>query len=258
MPARLFDTHCHLQDAAFDDDRDAALLRALDDLDGLVVVGDTLASSRRAVDLTRHRVFAAVGLHPYHAQDVTPAALDTLRELAAHPRVAAVGEIGMDHSRYSTAPTAVQEHAFRAQLELAGELGKPVVVHNRDAHDDTARILDEMHPMVPGGIMHCFAGDAVFLKRCLGWGFHISFAGNATFPKAGDLREAARAVPDDRLLVETDAPYLAPQPRRGKRNEPAYVRFTAERIAEERGIPFNDLAIQTTDNARQLFGVGAD
>jgi TatD DNase family protein len=255
VTARLFDTHCHLQDAAFDGDRDDTLARALEALEGIVVVGDDLETSRRAVDLTRPRVYAAVGIHPYHADAVTPEALNRLRALAANPAVVAIGEAGMDYSRYSSVPGDVQERAFRAQLELAGECGLPVVVHNRDAHDDVSRVLDEMHGVPRGGIMHCFAGGAAFAERCVGWGFHVSFAGNVTYPKAHDLREAARAVPADRLLVETDAPYLAPQPRRGKRNEPAHVRFTAECIAGERGLPLDDLAAQTTRNARRLFGL---
>lgn len=255
MTARLFDTHCHLQDAAFDEDRDDTLARALEGLEGVVIVGDDVETSRRAVGLTRGRVYAAVGIHPYHADAVTPEALDELRALAANPAVVAIGETGIDYSRYSTVPGEVQERAFRAQLELAGECGLPVVVHNRDAHDHVARVLDEMHAVPRGGIMHCFAGGAAFSERCVGWGFHVSFAGNVTYPKAHDLREAARAVPAGQLLVETDAPYLAPQPRRGKRNEPAHVRFTAACIAEERGMTLDDLAAQTTANARRLFAL---
>ena len=252
---RLFDTHCHLQDPKFDADRDAALNRALDGLEGLVIVGDDLENSRRAVDLCGPKVYAAVGFHPYHGGDITPDSLTALRELASQPGVVALGEIGLDNFRYCETPRDVQLTAFEAQLDLAATLHLPVVIHNRDAHEDIAAVLASWTDRMAGGIMHCFAGDAAFAMQCVEWGFHVSFAGNVTFPKAKDLREAAAQVPLDRLLVETDSPYLAPQPVRGKRCEPAFVRYTAEEIAVLRGMSLQDLAKTTTANAHRLFGL---
>jgi TatD DNase family protein len=250
----LADTHCHLQDSAFDADRDEVLARALDALAFIAVIGDDLETSRRAVELRGRDVYAVVGLHPYHAADVNDAALDALRELARQEGVVALGEIGLDYYNM-VAEEPVQRAAFRRQLELAAELRLPVVIHNRNADDDTGALLEEFAPSLPGGIMHCFGSDAAFAERAVSWGFHVSFAGNVTYPKAAPLREAAAVVPLDRLLVETDSPYLAPQPVRGKRCEPAHVRHTAEALAKLKGVGFEDFARQTTRNARRLFAL---
>ena len=252
----LVDTHCHLQLPAFADDRQAVLCAALAELDWLVVVGDHIETSRLAVALTQESVYAAVGIHPHHADLAVPAALETLRALTAHPRVRAIGEIGLDYY-YEHTPRAIQREAFRAQLALAVELGLPVIIHNRDAHEDLAGILDEFGKDLPRGVMHCFSGDPAFAAHCVDWGLFVSFAGNVTFPKAQALREAAKATPLDRLLIETDSPYLAPQPARGKRCEPIHVRHTAQLLAELKGTPLDELARHTTDNACRLFGVAA-
>jgi TatD DNase family protein len=250
----IVDTHCHLQDSAFDEDRDAVIERALTALDWLVVVGDDLESSRLALAMTRDRLYASVGVHPYHAEAVDGLAVDALRAFAGHAHVVALGEIGLDY-HYGKVEPAIQQDALRAQLDLACELSLPVVIHNRDSHEDMAVVLDEYHERLPGGIMHCFSGDPAFVQQCIGWGFHISFAGNVTFPKAGVLRNAAKATPLDRLLVETDSPYLAPQPVRGKRCEPAFVRHTLDCVAELHGLPAETLAEQTTANAHRLFNI---
>jgi TatD DNase family protein len=252
---RLVDTHCHLQDAKFDDDREAVLARALEILDWIVVIGDDLASSRRAVDLTQDRVYAAVGIHPYHARGVDEDALDQLRAMTANERVVALGEFGLDYFKYCDVPHDIQHAAFHAQLELAAELKLPVVIHNRESQDDVCAIIEEHHRDLAGGIMHCFAGDPAFVERCISWGFHVSFAGNVSFPKASELREAAIAVPMDRLLVETDSPYLAPQPRRGTRCEPTFVQYTAETLAEVKGVSIEELTEATSENAVSLFGI---
>lgn len=252
---RLVDTHAHVQEAAFDEDREEVLGRALDALAWLVVIGDDEAASERAVALTGPRIHAATGFHPYHAEAVDADAIARLRALASCPGAVAVGEIGLDYSRHATAPRDAQIRAFTMQLALAAELDKPVVIHNRDAHADMSAILDERHAALPGGIMHCFAGDPAFVERCVGWGLHISFAGNVTFPKAAELREAARVTPLDRLLVETDSPYLAPQAVRGRRCEPAYVAHTARFLAELLGVPFEEFARRTTRNAHRVFGI---
>jgi TatD DNase family protein len=251
----LVDTHCHLQTDRFDEDRDEILARSREALDWLVVIGDTLASSEAGVALCGDGIYAAVGVHPYHPEEVIEAGLTKLRELAARPGVVAIGEIGLDYYKYNDAPPEAQQAAFRAQLELAVELDLPVVIHNRESEDDLSSILDEYHQSLPGGILHCFAGSDAYLERGLGWGFHISFAGNVTFPKAQELRDRAVDVPFDRLLIETDSPYLAPQPVRGKRCEPAYVRHTAETLAEVKGVSYDELVAQTAANAARLFRI---
>lgn len=252
----LVDTHCHLQDHSFDADRAEVLERAMGALAWLVVVGDDLETSTRAVNLARERVYATVGVHPYSAERNGPELLEQLKGLACNEHVVAVGEIGLDY-HYERASRNEQQAAFRAQLRLACELDLPVVVHNRHAHDDLGRILNEYSGQLAGGVMHCFDGDAAFAERCMGWGFFISFAGNVTFPNAHKLRDTARAVPMERLLVETDSPHLAPQPVRGKRCEPVFVRHTADALAALKGVPREVLAAQTTCNAACLFGVQA-
>ncbi|MDQ1256904.1 MAG: TatD DNase family protein [Candidatus Hydrogenedentes bacterium] len=250
----LADTHCHLQLDAFDTDREAVLERALDTLAWIVVIGDDVPSSRAAVAMARDRVYATVGLHPHKAREMTPEALDELRALAQRDGVVAFGEIGLDY-HYEFSPREQQKTALRAQLELAAELELPVVVHCREAQEDMTSMLDDVHRQLAGGVMLCFSGDAPFLRSCLDWGFYISFAGNVTFKKAVDLREVARGVPMDRLLIETDSPYLAPQPVRGKRCEPIHVEYTAQTLAEVRGMDFDHLAQQTPENAQRFFRV---
>lgn len=249
----LVDSHCHLQDAAFDADREQVIERALGRLSAVVVAGDDLENSRRAVDLAGGRIHAVVGLHPYHAESVDAAAIDALRALAARPGAAAIGEIGLDY-HYGEAPRPVQRRAFEAQLDLASELGLPVVVHNRDADDDTLEVLSAYRDAVPACVMHCFGAGPAFAERCVEWGAHISFAGNITYPRAEMLRESARVTPLDRLLVETDSPYLAPQPVRGRRCEPEFVFHTIERLAEVKDLPVEELARRTALNTASVFG----
>jgi len=206
----LVDTHCHLQDEKFDSDRDAVLERTLEALDWLVVIGDDLPTSERAVELVRPGIYATVGFHPYWADTLDDAGADRLRALAGHEGVVGIGEIGLDYFKYNQTPKEVQHAAFRRQLEIAVEHRLPVVIHNRESTDDLCEVLDEYAGFLVGGVIHCFAGGTEFVDRAVQWGFHISFAGNVTFPKAEELRIAAKAVPLDRILVETDAPYLAP------------------------------------------------
>jgi len=248
----LVDTHCHLQHAAFDPDRQSTIDAALATLDWLVVVGDDVASSREAAALSRPRVYATAGIHPHHASDATPEALEAIRALTTQKSVVALGEIGLDYY-YDFSPRETQRMAFQQQLAVAVETGLPVVIHCRDAYEDMITTIQPLHRDLAGGVMHCFSGDPDFAERCLSWGFYVSFAGNVTFPKAVSLREAAKVVPLDRLLVETDSPYLAPQPVRGKRCEPNHVVHTARTLAEIKGISFEDLTTKTTRNAAQLF-----
>ncbi len=256
-PPRLVDTHCHLQSEAFSADREEVLARATDSLAWLVVVGDDLESSRAGVELVGPGVYAAVGVHPYHPELIEDNGINVLSDLCARPGVVAIGEIGLDYYKHNDAPHDLQQRAFRAQLDLAVTASLPVIIHNRDAEVDLAAILEGYAPRLRGGVMHCFSGDAAFAQRCLSWGFYISFAGNLTFPKANHLREAGATVPLDRLLVETDSPYLAPQPVRGKRCEPIYIRYTAETLAAVKGVDPEELNRLTTENARRLFGVSA-
>lgn len=265
MKMPLIDTHCHVQAEAFDADRAETLERARLSLEACIIVGDDLDASHRAIALCGPGIYAITGVHPYHAALLwsgTPttesaAARDALRSLALSPGVVGIGETGLDYFRYCATPKAIQRQAFIIQLELARELNLPVVIHNRDAHEDVSAILDEYAPLPAGGVMHCFAGGPAFVERTLGWGLHISFAGNVTFPKAQELREAAQAVPVEHLLIETDSPYLAPQPVRGKRCEPAYLHYTLESLAETRGETVEELARHTSENARRLFRLPA-
>jgi len=252
---RLVDSHCHIQSDVFDEDRGAVLSRALAELVWIVVVGDTLETSRAAAAMTRERVYAAAGIHPHHADEAGPETFNEIsRLIQENDRVVAVGEIGLDF-HYEHSSRDAQRHVLIAQLELAAEIASPVIVHNRDAHSETAGILGDYKDRLAGCVMHCFSGDAAYAGRCLEWGCYISFAGNCTFPKADELREAARAVPLDRLLVESDSPYLAPQPVRGKRCEPVHVVHTARLLAELKGVPLEELAEHTARNAARLFGV---
>jgi TatD DNase family protein len=249
---RLVDTHCHLQSERFHDDRAEVTARAVEALEWLVVIGDDLPSSREALALVGGRVYATVGMHPYYAKDTDAACLQELRSLAQQPGVVALGEIGLDYfNEYS--PRAQQAPAFETQLELAAELSLPVVIHNREADEDSLAILRNHAQRLPAVIMHCFGSDGAFARRCTDAGFYVSFAGNVTFPKAINLHEAAAIVPPELLLVETDAPYLAPVPHRGKRCEPAHVHQTAAFLAQLRGVPVEDLGEQTTANAARAY-----
>ncbi len=250
----LVDTHCHLTSERFDEDREEVLARSLDVLDWLVVVGEDIANAEAATAFTRPGVYAAVGIHPYHARDLEDSAEARLRALAVEPYVVALGEMGLDYYN-EFAPRDAQAAAFERQLALAAELDLPVIIHNREADADSHACIARYIDRLPGCIMHCFGSDAAFAARCVELGCHISFAGNVTFKKAEPLREAARVVPLDRLLVETDAPYLAPAPLRGKRCEPHFVQHTAACIAEVKGVAPETLCERTTANARALFRV---
>lgn len=257
--ALLADSHCHLDDKQFDADRDAVIERALEaGLQYMLTIGtgDGPPDLEVAVRLADRYpcVFATVGMHPNDAVKLDLNTFKNLEELLGHPKVKAMGEIGLDY--HWGVPKEAQMPVFRQQLELAAELRKPVVIHTRDAWEDTLEVLEEhWAPTGLPGVMHCFTGDPKLAQRCLDLGFYLAFGGVATFPKAAEVREAARITPGDRLLIETDSPYLAPIPFRGKRNEPAYVRHTAVAIAEVRGVPLAELASQTTANFERLFDV---
>jgi TatD DNase family protein len=257
----LVDSHCHLDQAAYDADRDAVIARArAAGVARLVTVGagGPLASNRAAVALAEADpgIFAAVGVHPHDAREITDATYQTLRELWAHPRVVAVGETGLDY-HYRHSPPATQRAHLRRFVREAGRAGLPLVVHCRDAFPDLLRILAEEGAPAAGGVVHCFSGTVAEAEACLALGFHLSFSGIVTFKNAGELRAAVRATPAERLLVETDAPFLAPVPHRGKRNEPALVRRVAEEVAHVTGRDLATVGRTTTANAERLFRLPA-
>lgn len=250
----LIDSHAHVDFPQFDNDRDAVIGRARDTgLVALVNIGTNLGTSRTSVTLAQRHdfIYATVGVHPHDATAATSEALAELRALAQHPKVVAIGEIGLDYYRdYS--PRPAQRQAFRNQLALASELECPVVVHSRDAHDEVLRILGDWQGT---GVLHTYAAGPDRLDQVVDMGFFIGISGPVTYAKADQLRAVAKAVPLDRLLIETDCPYLTPQPHRGKRNEPAYVAFVAEAVAQVRGDSTQKIASATTENARRLFGL---
>ncbi len=254
----LFDTHAHLDDERFRDDLPAVVARArAAGVARVITVGTTAATSRRSIELARtfDLLAPAVGIQPNHAAEAAPGDWDVIVGLADSKGVAAVGETGLDrHWDYTPFPT--QEDYFDRHLALARRTGLPVIIHCREAEPDMVRVLrghfDRLGPV--RGVMHSFTGDEATAAACLAMGLFISFAGMVTYKSAGRLREVAATIPADRILVETDAPYLAPVPHRGERNEPAFVRFTVEQLAPVRGVAAEALAEQTTANARALFG----
>ena len=256
---KLVDSHCHLDDEKFDADREATIARAREaGVERMMAIGtgngppDLEAALRLAREY--EFIYATVGVHPHDAAKATPETFDRLADLAHEPKVLAIGEIGLDY-HYDFSPRDTQRRVFAQQLELAAHARKPIVIHTREAWDDTMALIRE-HGLPFGGIMHCFTGGAKEAGQVLELGFHLSFGGILTFPKADDVRQAAACTPEDRLLIETDSPYLAPVPHRGKRNEPAFLAETARRLAELRGAAPEDIARVTTGNFDRLFHVG--
>ncbi len=257
MTPDLFDTHAHLHFPEFAGDLDEVLARArAAGVGRMVTIGTDVETSRAAVALAAREpdVWASVGIHPHEASGADAAVLAEIERLAAARRVVGIGECGLDFFR-NLSPREDQARCFRAQLALARRVRKPVLVHCRDAHEETLAILGEERVGETRGIMHCFSGDVAIARRCLDLGLLVSLAGPVTYPKARALPDVARFVPADALVVETDCPYLPPQPHRGKRNEPAYVAITAARVAELRGEPLDALAARATANARALFAI---
>lgn len=253
--ATLIDTHCHIYYKDFLPDWDDMLKRASDSgVRGMIVVGADLESSRQAIDIASRyeNIFCTVGIHPHDTEGVDDAALNSIRELSAHPKCVAIGEIGLDFYR-NHSPRKDQEDLFARLLRMAAELDKPVVIHDRDAHNETLSMIHGAG--IKKGVMHCFSGDMEFAKQCLDQGLYISIPGTVTYPSNEQLRDVVRSVPVERLLLETDCPYLSPVPHRGKRNEPSYTRITAEKVAELRGLTVDDVARITTMNAGRLFGI---
>ena len=252
----LIDTHCHFNHARFADDLAETMTRARQaGVSQMVVVGFDRASSEQAVSLSEQHpgvLFAAIGIHPHDAKDWDAAAAARLRALADHPHVIAIGEIGLDfHHNFS--PREAQETAFRAQMGIARDSELPVIIHCREAYLETLQILSEEGADDAGGVMHCWAGTPEQAAETVALGLALGFGGTLTFKNAEDIRIAARNAPLESLLLETDAPYLTPVPHRSKRNEPAYTRLVAEKLAELRGLSLPEIAALTTANARRIF-----
>lgn len=251
----LIDTHCHLDFKDFKDDRNAVLKRSIDSGVGVIInVGSSVEGTARSIELAAENdfVYAAAGIHPHEADRVSEADIKLFAELINKPKVVAVGEIGLDYYR-NISLKENQKKLFEKLLWGAKEKDLPLIIHNRESHQDMLDILNNVMGSSASGVMHCFSGDKAFLKECLDMGFFISFTCNITYKNAEKLREIVKLVPMDRLLVETDAPFLAPQDFRGKRNEPMYVKYAAEEIARIKGISFEEAAQITTENAKKLF-----
>lgn len=257
----LVDSHAHLDMPQFEQDLPRILERAKEAaVEYIITVGSDLPSSKQAVKLAEQheRIYAAVGIHPHDAKTVTEDTCQILAGLAYDSdKVMAIGETGLDY-HYDNSPRDIQRQVFKRQLELANQLELPVIVHSREADEDTLAILEDM-PVRKKGVMHCFSGDRGMLEKCLEMGFYISLAGPVTFPKAQALRHVAKFIPNERLMIETDCPYLAPVPWRGKRNEPSYLVAIAQKVAELKGLSLEDIARITSLNVCRLFGInGAD
>jgi TatD DNase family protein len=255
---KWIDTHAHLDDRAFDQDRAAVIARCAAASLGVLTIGSSIRSSEQAVRLAgrTRNMWAAVGIHPHNATSVDGPALAQLRAWAADPLVVGIGEIGLDYYR-DLSPRPQQRRAFEQQLTLAAELDLPVCLHNRESTDDMLSILRNVgHPL--RGVVHSFLGDGDLAEEFLALGLHLGVGGPLTYPKNGALRDAVKHVRLDRVLLETDCPYLTPVPYRGRRNEPAYVAYVAEEIAHLKDLPVDEIAKQTTKNALGLFGLEAD
>ncbi|RLE36941.1 hydrolase TatD [Candidatus Acetothermia bacterium] len=250
----LIDTHAHLDSSNYDHDRAAVIARAHAARIGVITVGVDVPSSEAAVRLAaRHRsIWAGVGIHPHEAKSFSTAVAERLRAFATAEKVVAIGEIGLDYYR-DLSPRATQRKVFSEQIELANELELPVIVHNRESSTDMLGILRKHRPR--RGVIHSFLGDLALAQKFMELGLYLGIGGPLTFPKNEVLREAVKGIPLDRILVETDCPYLTPVPHRGKRNEPVYVEYVVEALARIKGIPREQVAAATTANAYRVFGL---
>ncbi|MFC2948816.1 TatD family hydrolase [Virgibacillus sediminis] len=253
----LFDTHVHLNARQFHEDREETIQRAFDSgVKYMTVVGFDRETIPLAIEIAEQNdtIYAAVGWHPVDAVDMTEEDLDWIEELSSHPKVVAIGEMGLDY-HWDKSPKEVQKKVFRQQINLAKKVDLPIIIHNREATEDIIEILQEENAREVGGVMHCYNDSVKYVQACLDMNFYISLGGPVTFKNATLPKEVAAEVPLDRLLVETDAPFLAPHPNRGKRNEPAYVKLVAEKIAELRDMPYEEISRITTENAFAFFGI---
>lgn len=253
----LIDSHAHLDDERFDKDRDT-LIKSLKEngIDLVINPGSDVLSSIKSVSLSEQyeNIYAAVGVHPHSAKEMDESTIEVLKSFTGREKVVAIGEIGLDYY-YDNSPRDIQRQRFKEQLDLAKEVDLPVIIHSRDAAQETFDILKEAQDGSLKGVLHCYSGSVEMALEYIRLGFYISLGGPVTFKNAKMPKEVAKAVPLDRLLVETDSPYLTPDPNRGKRNEPIYVRYVAGTIAEIREIPFEEVATKTSENAKRLFRI---
>ena len=251
----FFDTHTHLDDKKFNEDRDELIASLKDEgISLLVNIGADMKSSKRSIELAEKYdfIYASVGVHPSDTKDMTERDIELLEEMAHHKKVVAIGEIGLDY--YWNEPCAeVQKEWFEKQLRLAKKLNMPYIIHDRDAHSDTLEIIKKVD--YTNGVMHCFSGSAEMAKEVIKMGMYVSLSGTVTFKNAKKTKEVAEVVPIDRLLIETDSPYLTPEPFRGMRNNSAYVRYTAEEIAYIRGMTTEEIAKITMDNGKRFYNI---
>jgi len=253
----LFDTHAHYDDNKYDEDRYEVIQRAHESGVSYILNASSSPSSvYESIALAEKFdfVYAAVGIHPHNAEEVTDKLLETLAELSEHKKVVAIGEIGLDYY-YDFSPRDIQQKWFAKQIQLAREVGLPIIIHNRDSHEDVLRIMKNENAKSVGGILHCYSGSVEMAREILDNNFYISVGGPVTFKNARKVIEVVKYVPSDRLLIETDSPYLTPEPLRGKRNESSYVRYVAEKIAQIKGVDFEEIARATTENAKRLFKI---
>ncbi|WP_282142419.1 TatD family hydrolase [Cytobacillus oceanisediminis] len=253
----FFDTHAHLNAEQYNEDLQEVIDRALDEgISNIVVVGFDRPTIEKAMELTEKYdfIYASVGWHPVDAIDMTEDDLQWIEELSSHPKVVALGEMGLDYY-WDKSPKDIQQEVFRKQIRLAKKVKLPIVIHNRDATADIVEILKEEGAGEVGGIMHCFSGSPEIAKECVDMNFFISLGGPVTFKNAKKPKEVADVIPLEKLLIETDCPYLTPHPFRGKRNEPSYVKLVAEQIAQIKGLSVEEVAQATTENAKKLFGI---
>lgn len=256
----LVDSHAHLEMKDFDRDRDRVIARALEAGVGhIITVGTTVPDVEKALQIAEKHdsVRVAIGIHPHEVKDIGRGDYDALRSFAREKKVVAFGEIGLDFYR-NHSPREVQLARFRELLKLGKDLGLPIVIHDRDAHEDTLRILDEEKNGPWKGVFHCFSGDYTMAQKVIQMGFSLSIPGTVTFKKSTTQQEVVQRIPLEKILLETDCPYLAPEPYRGQRNEPAFMRRTAEKVAELKGLGLEDVARITSLNAKLLFGVGEE
>ncbi|MFT9487576.1 MAG: TatD family hydrolase [Tepidibacillus sp.] len=251
----LVDTHAHLNDEKFNEDRAEVIKRAKEvGVETIINIGYNRETILSTIELVEQYdfIFGAVGWHPNDAHEMKEEDFDWLKEITQHPKILAIGEIGLDYY-WDFAPKEVQQEIFRKQIQLAKQVNLPIIIHDRDAHQDICSILREEGAKDVGGIIHSFSGSMEMAKECIDLGFYISFSGPVTFKNAKKPKEVATHIPIDRILLETDSPYLTPEPYRGKRNESAYVKFVATKIAELRGMDVEEIAQITTRNANQIL-----
>ncbi len=255
----LFDSHAHYDDPKFDADRNSVIERAREaGVSYILNASSNMSSAVETVSIAQEFdfIYAAVGIHPHNVHEINENILNAIQDFASHNKVVAIGEIGLDYY-YDTSPRDLQKYWFARQLSLAGELGLPVIIHDREAHEDTMDIIKSENSKETGGVFHCYSGSVEMARDVLDNNFYISIGGAVTFKNARKAIEVVNYVPMDRLLIETDCPYMTPEPYRGKRNDSGYVGLVAQKIADIKGLTYEQVAYATTENAKRLFNINA-